>query len=979
MSFSLSEVVPPASVTTAALIPNFDISSYKYLAIGSGNRLLLYPIQEEITTDKIYGQPIIKKLNGQIMKVLPIEKDICSLILVILKDLRACVLSYNYSSGTIATDLTGNLQCDHISDDITDIKCRISPSALVIQRFNQLVVFPIISESDNTTLGVPFPITFASKTFLKRIVDFVFVGPIRRATRIAVLTEEESKFKLRLIEISTSSFKEDPIQTIELEDTYFIIGLLPSVLSHVLTFSSFQATMIEYASGIEPKRVTKTIFTQYKIAWYVEMADAIYAIVDQRGMLRIADFSVDKPIRIKDTNIMLEKPTDLIRISDSVFFYYSNSGRSGFYTITKNDKGQYAASPLGETVCTGGVLGFVKHEHCDYVICTNSIVCKQMKIQTKELKLFTCSGLTGIFGGKVNGTHRIIVTTRSKSHLFDLVENKLVPSKIDTFINDEITILAQFYDDGLLQVTPSRIVLRDGQSHTFEIVHASIFSGNIVLCTQKAALLINEKGETLHQIKSTYTLSAINDKYIALVNYLEVTFYDLTFNSIDVIKLELIPCSIGFDGDTLICVYSNDYISMIKPHHPIKSILIPGFYSSMCFYSGRPLILGDNSYLIDDTCLYQICGRRYIGGTVIDDTLYGICSEGILLSSLHEKTPYISYRKTIHRMTHMCGYRDICIYLSDRCLYIQSNMIAAGKMVPTDDFRGDIIGLTAFDRLVMILTNRFLYASEISSTSGLQISRMDIDQDPVCIGTFNDMLYLGFADKIEFNACERDRADRVSLVKTCKIMLPEGFDDKFHKITHASGMNDLFTVVTGSKRAYLYKYHSIDKSFDLIASCEMFFPVSVIGILGSSVLAGSVNGIISIFQVSSKNNEYKLTCEHQTSIGSCICCIQPGSDALQIGTVDGAVYRIQEVIPPKDFDSVYSVIETKMFSLGHFSKFQERSIIVKNRILQTQSVIDLDLLSEFKSLLPESQSKILENTKFSRDLVLQLIYNLCEC
>ena len=323
MSFRIDEIIPASKITDAVLLPSFNMLD-DFIAIARGNMLYLHQV-----TEGYAGEPQTVELFGEILKLIPIRNSSSANLLVILKDMRSCLIRNNFD--TIETVSTGNIAPSSVIDLPKTVKHAVIPLALVLQlQSHHLTVFPI---SPNTEFGTPFPIAIGCK----RIVDFVFIGPISKVTRLAVLTEEfHSSPTLRMIEFdpSNGSFFEDPAQNIKLpDDTYAILSLLPDTHSIIVAFSSSRAIRVTYSVGLIPQTTTATIFTPSKLTWFAQMCDTFYALIDEKGKIMVSELDETGPIKLVAV-ADCHKPITVITITESLLFVVYNYGPSTYYTIS---------------------------------------------------------------------------------------------------------------------------------------------------------------------------------------------------------------------------------------------------------------------------------------------------------------------------------------------------------------------------------------------------------------------------------------------------------------------------------------------------------------------------------------------------------------------------------------------------------------------------------------------------------------------
>ncbi|KAH0788907.1 hypothetical protein GPJ56_007202 [Histomonas meleagridis] len=350
MDLLLSEVIQPTGANDACIIQSF-MPTLDVLAIAQGDRIIIYPME-----DGFIGEPNSFQVYGEIEKIVPIQMSYGeSGMMLILNDLRTCILQNDPDSDSIKikTLATGNLTPTS-NFPRTPIKIATHPTAIVIKYTNFTIeVFPI---SSHCTLDPPLPITIGCK----RIIDFAFVGPTSKVTRLAILSEEfNTPPILRVIDIDlmNSSFTSDPSMDVTLpNDTYKIIPYDPENSSLIIAFSSQQAIRIMY-DGLTPTTTTATIFTPYQIIDMFPMSHNFYVSIDSHLTMRYAKIEEQGPVHFVDFGISVPQPISSVSISSSLAFIASNDSDSVLYNIDQESL-PCTVRELETFKSTGGTFSF---------------------------------------------------------------------------------------------------------------------------------------------------------------------------------------------------------------------------------------------------------------------------------------------------------------------------------------------------------------------------------------------------------------------------------------------------------------------------------------------------------------------------------------------------------------------------------------------------------------------------------------------
>jgi hypothetical protein len=360
-----TELFPPSSISDAAFLPNF-LGGSEALVLAQGNRLVVVAIEGGIPSEETRYE-----LFGTITNVVPI-RDVA--LLVLLSDLRSCILTYNEFELRLVTLSSGSLMPP--SDiSVTCPKFAVHPTVVVAQLcLHQLQVFPIDSSA---SLGTPFPISVGCR----QVVDFVFIGPISKITRLAVLTREFNlTTSLRVIEIDPSegSYSDDAAPNVSLpNDAYSILPCDPENASIIVAFSSQQAIRVLYNVRLTPQVTTATISTPSKLVKMVPMLPNFYVAIDSAAKVRMLKLEAKGTVHFVDIDTA-PLPTALVRVTPTLAFVGSSTDDSVFFVIDPHSEHQIT-SVFSTIRQTGPVNKLISDRDQLIAICDRAIVeCSQI-------------------------------------------------------------------------------------------------------------------------------------------------------------------------------------------------------------------------------------------------------------------------------------------------------------------------------------------------------------------------------------------------------------------------------------------------------------------------------------------------------------------------------------------------------------------------------------------------------------------------
>lgn len=684
--FFISEVFPASSITDATIITNF-FELNDALAVARGNRLVIYKIE-----DQYLQESQVYELYGEIMKLIPIlySHPAVGNLLVILADYQVCIIGVDENDNTHIKTLKNGTIMPSCDEHLPPLKYALHPNAVVLQILHsRLDVFPITS---NSTLEKPFQVEIGCK----RIIDFHFIGPTAKVTRLAVLTEEFNKAPtLRLIEIDSSNgtFNEDLEKKVTLPyDTYLLIPYDPENQSIIVAFSTQQAIRVIY-SNLNPIKTTATIFTKDPLTNLLAMKPDFYIAIDEPQNLRVVKLEKEGPVHFIDVG-KCPKPSCVAAISSTLAFIGSEVDDSVIYTI-EEDQNSSSAKIFDTIQSTGPCIKFFKEGHNIYSIFSRAVVVSKLISKFRISLKISCTNFTKVFPFifEDDMTCYLLSTSNSTKIMgatldgeFIKVQNKqfcyeyptLYFTQIKNQNNDSMSFL-QITEKKILLFTPesllSSIEIDDSiisasfcentfaysTVNSFHIYELN-FDSDQIFVEKKLNLNYNPVGE--------FTSVSITDSFLAISTSSPNCVYIFKrpdpslpppskFDSVEYQKYDtdgtVIDLAFAFGHllalDIMNKVYVIDYLNNEK--FEIKNSLPNQFNSSFCRLSNDEiLVCGESPFIINTR--FEFLGVKLSSGSnnciihasQFEGNLIGLNAEGLLIGSLqspsYENDSYVS-------------------------------------------------------------------------------------------------------------------------------------------------------------------------------------------------------------------------------------------------------------------------------------------------------------------------------------------------
>ena len=1000
MSFALTEVFPSSSVSSGALIPAFDSDS-DFLAVGRGNILTLYRIAGNYLADAI-----TIKLYGEIMKIIPLSFSLRSNILVILTDMRSSVLSWDENNNEVTTISSGNLMPVGITNIPEDLKYAVTPSALVVQFHPYLLtVFPITPQS---SLGTSFPISIKCKS----IMDFVFIGPISKVTRLAVLTEEYSDNpKLHLIEIDLTNNMgtEDAKQTVSLpENTYIILPFLPDTNSTVFCCSSQNATHVIYAAGLAPACGTHTLFTPNRLKWYAQMKDNLYAFIDEIGNIRVAELSENNTIHFTNLPFTCSTISCVVPISSTGLFVGSRTGKSYLFKIRKN-----SLEILQSFDSASSLIEFEKSDD-SLIAVSKSAITKMDPLQLlKKSVNLQAKGIVSVWCKHGEEQDQIVLSSCDHTFFLEGADGVYQESENteSRYITDSSSLYVSF--DPFIQVTRSETRI-DGIEIPGDFIFAHSNGELLVLVDPLCAKIFNFNGEIVKEFEGEYTCACFSKiikhhtpedetetetefdpiiepnsplSYFILCSPSEITIYNDNFEEIKrvLIKYPVISSIYDKNNSTFILAHARDYVSLLSPENgDIKEIYAPGYHTSCQIIHDKPVVFGEQPIQINGFEKVLYGQDTFISGyELTDDQIMLVGRNGIAIANEGRKTTthnsYTDESKTPHNIEHIKKYKGVYIMSYHQNLGFTKDFASnERKTFFTAD--ENILNLLIIEDLLIAVCPHNIYAFSIENPESYKLlsKEQKFDQLISFSGIFQNLLYIVFP-LAEFNSTTNSHTQSVvrfycveRLRDTCVFEEYTSFKLD-NTITAVAAHMNLFACAFEGSLVRVFSMEPHSPQYKEIASSTVNYEITSLCFKDNYLIGGTQNGAIVIMSMTLFSTK-QIAVDYASSVNSAITCIQQISPtSLIIGTESGRIYELQDASFPEQFTIIYNILEMKLYSQGHFNKKLEHAVYFKNVIGKRETIVDVDLLFDYLNASVDIQNKVFEKSDFNRDDVIALL------
>ena len=1009
MEFFLSEVFPASSITDVATVSSF-YEDCDALAVGLGNRLVIYKIEDQFLHD-----PRTFELYGEINRVIPIQYSHATQgnLLVILDDLQVCILSADENDhNKIKTVSTGTLS--PTSDaPIPKIKHALHPNAVVLQLSNtRLDVFPITS---NCKLSIPFFVEIGCK----RIIDFHFIGPTAKVTRLAVLTEEFNKANiLRLIEIDSlnNSFIEDPEKNVTLPpDTYLLVPYDPENQAIIVAFSTQRAIRVLY-NNLTPQTTTATIFTNVPLTKLLPLKPNFYMAIDQANNLRVVKLEKEGNVHFIDV-AKCPRPSAIAAISSTLAFIGSELDDSIIYNVEEGVNSS-SATVFDVIKNTGPAINFFQDQNKLISIFEKAVIESQEMYGFKPLLKVSCSGFSNIFPFFIESKEMSCFVLSSSNYskiLSTTIDGEYLDySNLVNFCYNEPTIAFKQLDEHtFLQITNKKIIkFTENNNQIISIDNpddpnniffkASIWNNKLAVSTQNSIQLydfqenIIAKGSRIVP-NGIITALAISESYLAYATTSPSSIIILHTNSLQsdfktiTVKSNVVIIDLLFHCNTIFALHLKDKFSIfnIRNTKIVKEIINCGFHSQMRLINENQIfVCGSNPMIINAINNSQFHGfplkvdslnsAIYFNEQLIllntDSLTFGtltppkfvnfsLRSQMPLIDIFKMKDKYISVKK-------VSPHNEALFLSSDKYeegiepFYVfQMNNCFTGYYIEKDYL---FIGTNQSVIKFQILDETIQYLAE-ASISGIFLTNQINTTHPrnnyiYKIGTFRDYMYIQNYNQVIFYTADISTPHECILYP---MIPPLVIRDE---IIHFACNNQIAAIVNANKTVIIYSYDDFHEKFIPIPSYQSPVEITALSISGTKIICAAANGVVlvlgSVCSFNSAQTEHVV--QVSFSIGERITSMRTFPDKTTIlGTRKGKVMILRHIKANDKLYSAYEILTSKLQSIGRFTKRLQRYPKIGRYILPGKMIYDLDLIKRFNSLTADEQEKIFKNSTIS--------------
>lgn len=1000
----ISEIFPSSSVTDAVIATGF-FSICDALIVSKGNNLFIYKIQNQNLEP-----PQCYKLYGEIIRLIPIQQMSVGTLLVILKDFQTCLLSADEFDTTKIIKLSYGTIIHTCGDLLGPPKYAVHPNALVLQTLSfQLEVFPITPDS---TLEAPFPIDIGCQ----KIIDFHFVGPTSKVIRLAVLTEEFHKvpnLRLITIDLNEKKYSEDPEKVALPLDTYLLLPYDPEFKAIIVAFSPNVAIRVSY-ENLKPDTTTATIFTNSPLKLISLLRKDFYLAIDEDCHLRSAKLEETGRIPFDDI-CRCPYPTSIAIISNSLAFVGSQTDDSMIYKIEQGH--QYE---LFERVrSTGAALNFFKDNQSIISIFKRAIVEFHIQFRFTIFESIECNAFSKVFPFDLNGKTCYLLSSFKQSAMIGLTEEN---SLCSACLDQPTLLFSQIAGNLFLQINKTGIYLLDNEnvvsSETFEqpILCASIHELTLCISTQSSLhfyQINTELNKFVQQTKNIRINSSecissvsISNSHLAVsISYPSNFVYVFDLNNCQYQKFEMTGPVVDllFAFGKLICLNIVDWITVVEYNinetfeiRNNNSINQLNTHLSK-LNDSHVLICGKKPFIINSKFEFSSLDHSPIlHGINFNDRFVAINCESVMIGQIEPpefcSTPYFSETMIVDIFKYKEFYITIRkgetgilgMFISNEPLNIvqdfQLQILFKQEMIhdhlnkdegqnrpfysfdPREQYRGYHIEK---DNFFIATTNRMIrFRIEIESQHFKKIVKIigcgQLNNQIFNFGTFRDLPYIQSTNQIDFyNVNITNPFDCLFT-----FMFSLASQDKILKFAFSY---QLAAIYTENHKIYSFTFDDFTEKFIPLPPHHTPHTITALSIIGRKILCGTQNGLVfTLEHVCSTNSALSdLIMKESISIDQPISCIKTFDEMnlALVGTEDGMVIALRSISGDSKnqnkLHELYDVLETRITSLGGFSKHFQRVPKEGQFFLTTQKMYDYDLIKTFLSMPRNEQEKIL--------------------
>lgn len=981
MELQLEEIFPSSSISDSCLIPSF-FPTCDALCVSIFDKLIIYKVEDGITID-----PKEFEFYGEIMKIIPIAMLFGnSAVMVVLKDFRISILQadeddffYDSNNFNLKTLGTGSILPTNDMPLINDIKVALHPTAIAIQHSNcDIEIFPVNS---SCTLDVPMPITIGCK----KIIDFQFVGPTSKVTRLTVLVKQyDSKRVLKFIDISlmsnNNSYTIDSTNVELPADTYLIMPYDPLNSSIIIAFSTQQAIRVSY-EGLKPTTTTATIFTPFPIEKIYQMKSDLYIIVDKKGNLKFS--KIEEQGFIHFYNISnISNVNSVVVISESMILVSSDSDNS-FYTID-NTVTPPIANIFSRINFSGVVQKFRQIDDKFVSISSKSIVEFYGKmINIKPLVKIDMKNFTNIFPFEFNDMVCNLVSNETTTKMISMYDyGELVEVKENNFdLENQVLEFVQLNKKSYIQITNHKIIyinndeIKDCIEQRDCIFLASANNKFIIISTKNYVYLYHINNDKIEQIKSIslhcQALKVSSNKY-GFADTDNIYVYNINNDSKFEIEFSNVK-ELTFIDDKIYIIDIFNQILYISIHDKsINYFKTHGFYSNFCTISDNSIIAcGENPLLIKNETIILINSNPFISANFFENQLYTLDSESINVSSVSNK---LSYKCN----SYLTNYNIIDFYKVD-CFYIfiikNQNIKLYCTASPYEQIDieksffelDDYTGLCFEGLNIYISSSDTLYKFVIINGTPVKTSECYFDKTIEQFSNFNNYFIIKHNDEIKFIYVNSNKTQMDAI---------EEFKLQSHSEIKKYCCNGYLLSIYTENEIIVYLFKGELSQFIELVKYKTNKNISEMVIYENDIVFGTKNGdlgILSIEDYSSETNEPIFNLQYCFHIGGEITALSVIDNFILIGTNKGNIFRISPEKLSTQFCNLYNFLADRIFSNGNFNKTLQREVMSGRYIENTsKQTYEFSLIDKFRQMSKDEKKALLNGSNYTIDETMEI-------
>jgi len=965
----------PKQIASGALINNFDEDDVLVIAldcvlqfyrISNGKKYYLYD----------------HYVFGIVSDIIPIKhaEDTKSNIMVVLKDLRFCVLRYEEQ---IITVQTGSLRSSYGIPMKSPYMYSIDHHAFLIQTHHNVISYYHITP--HSTLSYSYNLLISSDS----IIDIGILSSSDSLVKVAVLfSEEESKIKVRVFESNDQNrvFSEHAI--INLEQDSYKMKVIDSSTIVILTTSS--ATLFRLTSAGSSSSESSSIYTSHPLRKWCDLTTTLSLAIDENNSLIAISIPKDGKIVISRIG-SIPLPVSFLRMSSTSAISITGSGQS--YKIMVNGS-KYPPTPKIEPFIesSGSIRSLIPYGPNNCIsISENSQ--PSMIEQTRSMVIDYSINIPGVLGlWYFGGPQMVLISLSDSSRVLEINDGINIIEKEGIIVDSNTLSFSYQSDEEFVQIVPNMIVFKTNQgfkNHEFDGKAISTYSLNgwsIVGFEDTSIICYKSDGSEVFRYNTGLTPNAVSicEEICVVADWSRETVQIFDLSSLTLTKEIIIEniSSVAFVDTAFVCI-QNHHCLRILSENSDRTEFYDGFLSKLQSQSdGSLFVCGDYPFITDTVSTIGIpmdpislCDS-YDDSIVVyqGDTLHFGTLEDNQYSYIERSFNYVLdafYMSLINMYCVVYSQNDkLSIGLSDHPLFDQKNiqiteLVDNGYIGMTSVISGEI------EFLAVLVSKKLLLYQPISGVLHPR-SVVVFENQPQKLAQINNLFVVAFENELLLYSHEIISSSHVKLTKILSHPTQGSTSSISVNESRIAIGDELESVVV-----YTCDFESDPPKFK-----ETLRNSNVLGITnviwkGDDLLAADKNGCIYSMQSSEQKNmvanEILITASY--NIGTPITAMILQDDHVYIGTASGQVFRMIELQDSPDMEALLNTIESSTKSLGNLLPSSQTQVIHMGCKLP-QRIANLQLISMFLQLQEEEQALIAEKCGFSIDTALSICNGL---